>query len=79
MSTSCMTKNKIAFVDFDGTVVDVFPRYYGILTEYLGKITNETLDFLKYKKLKRLGKKDHVIVRELLNGLEMDIHNYVKV
>ena len=73
-----MTKNKTAFVDFDGTIVDVFPRYYGILTAYLGQMTNETLDFLKYKKLKRLGKKDHVIVSELLNGLEMDIHNYVK-
>ena len=78
MSTSCMTMNKTAFIDFDGTIVDVFPRYYGILTEYLGEMTNGTLDFLKYKKLKRLGKKDHVIVRELLNGLEIDINDYVK-
>lgn len=73
-----MTMNKTAFIDFDGTIVDVFPRYYGILTEYLGKKTNKHLDFSKYKMLKREGKKDHVIVRELVEGLEIDIDDYLK-
>lgn len=73
-----MIMNKTAFIDFDGTIVDVFPRYYGILTEYLGEKTNKHLDFSKYKMLKRAGKKDHVIVRELVEGLEIDIDDYLK-
>lgn len=78
MSTLCMTMNKTAFIDFDGTIVDVFPRYFGILTEYLREMTNEPLDFLEYKKLKRAGKKDHVIIRELTKGSEIDIDTYLK-
>ena len=73
-----MTMNKTAFIDFDGTIVDVFPRYYGILSEYLKEIANESLDFSQYKKLKRLGKKDHIIVKELTQGLEIDIDEYLK-
>jgi len=73
-----MIMSKTAFIDFDGTIVDVFPRYYGILIEYLEKMTDKSLDFSKYKKLKRLGKKDHVIVRELTKGLEIDIDDYIK-
>lgn len=78
MSTLCMTMNKKAFIDFDGTIVDVFPRYFGILNEYIREMTYESIDFLEYKKLKRAGKKDHVIIRELAKGLEIDIDDYVK-
>ena len=73
-----MTMNKKAFIDFDGTIVDVFPRYFGILNEYIREMTYESIDFLEYKKLKRAGKKDHVIIRELAKGLEIDIDDYVK-
>jgi len=73
-----MTMSKTAYIDFDGTIVDVFPRYYGILSEYLRGFTNESLDFPKYKKLKRLGKKDHVIVKELIEEIEIDIDDYIK-
>jgi phosphoglycolate phosphatase-like HAD superfamily hydrolase len=65
------------YLDFDGTIIDVFPRYYGILTEYISSKNNDQLDYFMYKELKRLGKKDHVIVRELLNNLEFDINDYV--
>ena len=73
-----MTMNKKAFIDFDGTIVDVFPRYFGILNEYIREMTYESIDFLEYKKLKRAGKKDHVIIMELAKGLEIDIDDYVK-
>jgi phosphoglycolate phosphatase-like HAD superfamily hydrolase len=70
--------NKTAFIDFDGTIVDVFPRYYGILIEYLGSIKYMPLDFPKYKTLKRLGYKDHIIVKELTRGQEIDVDDYYK-
>lgn len=73
-----MSKIKTVFLDFDGTLVDVFPRYFGILSSFLSDLTNIKMDFYKYKKLKRLGKKDHLIVKETLNGFNLDIIEYVK-
>lgn len=78
MSTLCMRMNKTAYIDFDGTIVDVFPRYYGILNQYLSELTNEYIDFSKYKRLKRQGNKDHIIIKELAKGLVINIDEYVQ-
>lgn len=71
-----MSKNNV-FVDFDGTIADVFPRFYGILSNYIEQYFDEELDYSMYRELKRLGKKDHVIVKELIYGLEINIENYM--
>lgn len=77
MNTSCMISKKTAYIDFDGTIVDVFQRYYGILNEFLEINSGVKLDFIKYKRLKRLGIKDHIIVEKLTNGLKIDIDKYM--
>lgn len=72
-----MYVNKTIFVDFDGTIVDVFPRYYGILLSYIGQFTNKKLDYNMYREKKRSGKKDNSIVKSLLD-VEINIENYLK-
>ncbi|EKN62755.1 HAD family hydrolase [Schinkia azotoformans] len=69
---------KTAYVDFDGTVVDVMPRYHGILESYLKKDNLIELDYTEYCFLKRKGIKDHEIVYRLCNGLKIDIESYLE-
>lgn len=69
---------KTAYVDFDGTVVNVFPRYHHILKSYLNQKTSIELDYNKYCFLKRQGMKDHNIVQTICRGYNLDIEEYVK-
>ncbi|MFD1037176.1 HAD hydrolase-like protein [Virgibacillus byunsanensis] len=69
--------NKTAYIDFDGTVVDVMPRYHGILESYLKRNTQLKLDYEKYCFLKKQGIKDHAIVHEICKGYKININDYV--
>jgi phosphoglycolate phosphatase-like HAD superfamily hydrolase len=69
---------KTIYVDFDGTIVDVMPRYHGILQSYLKKDKPIELDFNKYKCLKRQGIKDYNIVKSLCEGYELELDDYLK-
>ena len=51
---------KTAYIDFDGTIVDVMPRYHGILTSYLKGTLKICLE--SFCNLKRQGLKEHQIV-----------------
>jgi len=68
--------NRTVFVDFDGTIVDVFPRYYGILSSYLEKYTDKKMDYDTYRKMKKAGNKDNQIVEKIL-GIKIDIMDYL--
>lgn len=71
-----MKKN--AYVDFDGTIVDVMPRYYGILESYLKKYGLINLEYEQYCYLKRQGIFDHIIVKEICSGFMINVENYLK-
>ena len=71
-----MKKN--AYVDFDGTIVDVMPRYYGILESYLNKNGLFDLEYEQYCNLKRQGIYDHIIVKEVCSGLLINVEDYLK-
>lgn len=67
--------SKTVYVDFDGTIVDVFARYYGILKTYIGG--EEKAEQLNaYIKMKRSGRKDHEIAKECW-GKSIDISDYL--
>ena len=68
--------SKTVYVDFDGTIVDVFARYYGILKAYIGVETKEE-KLNEYIKMKRSGRKDHEIAKECW-GENIDISDYLK-
>lgn len=68
---------KTAYVDFDGTIVDVMPRYHGILEHFLKEKTPLRLEYDKYCLLKRQGLKDHIIVQQICGGFRIDIKEYV--
>lgn len=65
---------KTIWLDFDGTVVDILPRYYQVLSDY---IFPERMRFEDYCKLKRGGNKDHEIIHEL-TGQDIDVPDYMK-
>lgn len=69
---------KTAYIDFDGTIVDVMPRYHGILESYVRLRTKYKIDFFKYCYLKREGYKDHAIVSELCDGYQINIKDYLE-
>jgi phosphoglycolate phosphatase-like HAD superfamily hydrolase len=69
---------KTVYVDFDGTIVDVMPRYHGILESYIKREKFIEIDFNKYKSLKRKGIKDYDIVKRLCEGNEIDLEDYLK-
>ncbi|PYG87169.1 phosphoglycolate phosphatase-like HAD superfamily hydrolase [Ruminiclostridium sufflavum DSM 19573] len=69
--------SKTAYIDFDGTVVDVMHRYHGILAEYLHVNAFLNLSFEKYCLYKRQGFKDHIIVDKIFEGFKIDIEHYV--
>lgn len=67
-----------AYFDFDGTLVDVWERYYKILTSYLslnGYKCGGTIENYKYEKLR--SAKDHLVAETLWNA-RMDIDDYLK-
>lgn len=67
--------SKTVYVDFDGTVIDVFARYYGILRDYIG-IEKREEKYSKYIAMKRSGKKDHEIAKECWDK-DIDISEYL--
>lgn len=69
--------SKTAYIDFDGTIIDVIPRYYGVLAKYLNDQASLHLDFDKYYFLKQQGLKDHIIVQKSCNGYNINIEHYV--
>lgn len=72
-----ITQNKkIAFVDFDGTIINVYMRYYNILNDYLKWKHQNQIEYTDYIKIKLTGLKDHLIIKELLN-IDIDIDNYI--
>lgn len=72
-----LTNNNTVYFDFDGTIVDVFPRYYGVLSSYVEKITDQELDFTLFKTFKRSGMKDHQIVNCIIPDIKFDIEEYL--
>lgn len=69
---------KIAYIDFDGTIVDILPRYYGILSEYIHNKYLLSLSYQQYCIFKRQGLRDHIIVKECFSGLNIDIGKYTQ-
>lgn len=68
---------KTAYIDFDGTIVNVLPRYYGILATFFKEQASLYLDYDKYCFLKRQGLKDHVILQQLCEGYILNIEQYM--
>lgn len=66
---------KTAYVDFDGTIVDVMPRYCGILTSYLKGALEISLE--SFSHLKRQGFKKHQIVEMYAPAYHFNISDYV--
>lgn len=67
--------NKKAFIDFDGTIVYVYKRYFNILNDYLISKHNPTMNFDEYIKLKMMRYKDHESVKKILN-IDISINDY---
>lgn len=67
--------NKNAFIDFDGTIVFVYKKYYYILKNYVKYTYKKTFKYYDYIKLKLQGYKDHEIINKLLN-IDISIENY---
>lgn len=72
-----MAKPVIIF-DLDGTIIDVYERYYSVLCDYLHSIGRDTalLTLKDYIRLKKELGKDHLIVNKVLN-VNLDINEYV--
>lgn len=66
------TLTKTIYVDFDGTIVDVFNRYRKIIENYIYKTFD---DKDEYSSLKRKGQKDHQIIKSVFN-IDVDINDY---
>jgi phosphoglycolate phosphatase-like HAD superfamily hydrolase len=70
-----MLISKKAFIDFDGTIVYIYKRYFHILNDYLKNIHNVTLNYDEYVKFKINRYKDHEIVKKTLD-INISIENY---
>ena len=66
------------YIDFDGTIVDVYERYFGILQSYINRSSSKKMHFNSFIKLKKSGLKDHEIVSKLLGIEDFNIENYMK-
>ena len=66
---------KTIYIDFDGTLVNVYKRYVGILQSFLGNdyIINEK----QYIDLKKKRIYDHKIVELLFDGYKIDLKKYI--
>jgi phosphoglycolate phosphatase-like HAD superfamily hydrolase len=69
---------KIIFIDFDGTIVNVYDRYFGILEKYVDNHFSLKIDYNRYIKLKREGLKDHQIIENSSSNLNFIIDDYMK-
>lgn len=70
--------NRKIFFDLDGTIIDVYKRYYTVIKNYLSdnQLSIDNFDYESFIKLKKSGMKDHMIIKELTLA-EIDIEKYV--
>lgn len=66
------------YIDFDGTIVDVYERYFGVLQSFINKTSPGQMHFNSFIKLKRSGLKDHEIANKLTVINDFNIEKYVK-
>lgn len=66
------------YIDFDGTIVDVYERYFGVLQSFINKTSPGQMHFNLFIKLKRSGLKDHEIANKLTGINDFNIEKYVK-
>lgn len=52
-------------IDFDGTLVDVWPRYYAVFSE----LTKSNVGLERYRQVKRICEKDSIVAQNL--GVEL--------
>lgn len=64
------------FIDFDGTVVDVWKRYYGIFSSYIEKLDMDSVSIESFIAKKRKGLKEHEIVNPK-DLVDFNIGDYV--
>lgn len=67
----------VVYVDFDGTIVDVFPRYYIVLNRFLNNYYGRGIDYQTFYIEKRNGEKEHIIVKKNLK-INLDIEAYLQ-
>lgn len=65
------------YLDFDGTVVDVWNRYFKVLDDFLGRNGFSRIDIEAYKSRKKRRMLDHEIVKELTKQ-ELNVEKYVE-
>lgn len=68
---------KTIYLDFDGTVTDIWIRYYRVLNDFLSQNHMDKINLDEYKIRKKNRLFDHEIVKEL-SGQELDIEKYSK-
>jgi phosphoglycolate phosphatase-like HAD superfamily hydrolase len=67
---------KRAYVDFDGTIVSVFERYYKVLNDYCSSRYRININYDLYILKKRKRYKDHQIVLEEHPEIQISIDDY---
>lgn len=73
--------NKTAYFDLDGTLIDVWNRYYTVLKKYTA-LNHSNIDFLKlpikyFKEQKRTGRKESDIIQEIFT-IKIDVDSFVQ-
>jgi len=66
------------YLDFDGTIVDVNYRYFGIFYEFIDYRFSLNVEFKTYIKLKRSGLKDHQILNNIFGNFNFNVDEYVE-
>lgn len=66
------------YIDFDGTIVDVYERYFGVLQSFINKTSPGQMHFNSFIKLKKSGLKDHEVANKLTGINDFNIEKYVK-
>lgn len=69
--------NKIAFIDFDGTIVNVYLKYFHILNDYVTMLHQVNIDCNQYLTHKLHRVKDCQIVKRL-TGIDLQVDDYYK-
>ena len=67
---------KTIYIDFDGTLVNVYKRYLGILQSFLGN--DYLINQKQYIDLKKKRIKDHKIIELLFDGHKIDLKKYIE-
>lgn len=70
-----MNYKKKAFIDFDGTLIFVYKKYFNIINDFIFTNYLKNIEYDSYIRLKKSGHKDHEIVKLLL-GIDIPINNY---